>query len=454
MPDARPPLAPGTPGLPVLGETLAVLRDPFGFVESRVRRHGPIFRTRLLGREAVVIAGPDAAAKFVDDADVQRAGAMPGNIVTLFGGRSAAGPRRRGAPRPQGDRHGGVLARGAGRGRAAHPAPGARGARALGGGGRDPGRRRDPQARDRDHLRDRCWGWRPGRRSTRSWPTTRSSSRGFSALPIPLPGTAYSRAKRAVRPDPATLARGDLGARTRRRVAAWRRSRPHARGARRRGARSAPRRWRASSTTSCSRGSSSGDGARAPCSSSIAIPRCAPGSPARSRGCRSTWPRAPRGAALPRRRRARGAPDRGRGAAQLRQGAARVRPSRATRSPPAGWCCGRRPPRTPVRRSTPSPSASTPTASRRAGPSTRATPTRSSRTAPARSCAGTSAPATCSRRRCSTCSWSSSCAGTAWTVAPDQDLGYVWTETPPPHKDGLRVTLRRSRRYIVAAVRR
>src|SRR5262245_37023454 len=88
MSEPRLPLPPGKPGLPLVGETLTVLRGPFGFVEAGVQRHGPIFRTRLLGREAVVIAGPDAAALFADEAQVQRAGSMPGNVETLFGGRT------------------------------------------------------------------------------------------------------------------------------------------------------------------------------------------------------------------------------------------------------------------------------------------------------------------------------------------------------------------------------
>src|SRR3954470_22033408 len=88
MSENQTSLPPGSSGLPLLGETLALLRDPFGFVETRARRLGPVFRTRLLGRPTAVITGPEATAKFVDDADVQRAGAMPANIETLFGGRT------------------------------------------------------------------------------------------------------------------------------------------------------------------------------------------------------------------------------------------------------------------------------------------------------------------------------------------------------------------------------
>jgi cytochrome P450 len=88
MSESQAPLPPGSNGLPLLGETLALLRDPFGFVETRAQRLGPVFRTRLLGRPTAVITGPEATAKFVDESDVQRAGAMPGNIKTLFGGHA------------------------------------------------------------------------------------------------------------------------------------------------------------------------------------------------------------------------------------------------------------------------------------------------------------------------------------------------------------------------------
>src|SRR5207253_3913333 len=82
------PLPPGSNGLPLLGETLALLRDGFGFVEERARRHGPVFRTRILGRPTAVITGPEATALFVDARKVQREGSMPPNIQLLFGGRA------------------------------------------------------------------------------------------------------------------------------------------------------------------------------------------------------------------------------------------------------------------------------------------------------------------------------------------------------------------------------
>jgi cytochrome P450 len=79
-------LPPGKTGLPFLGETLAFLKNGFGFVEERAGKLGPIFRTRILGRETAVISGADASGEFIDPAHVQRSGAMVPHIQELFGG--------------------------------------------------------------------------------------------------------------------------------------------------------------------------------------------------------------------------------------------------------------------------------------------------------------------------------------------------------------------------------
>jgi cytochrome P450 len=84
----RKPLPPGNSGLPLLGETHLLLRDGFGFVEERARRYGPVFRTHILGQPTAVITGPDATATFIDGDKVQREGSMPSHIQTLFGGRA------------------------------------------------------------------------------------------------------------------------------------------------------------------------------------------------------------------------------------------------------------------------------------------------------------------------------------------------------------------------------
>jgi cytochrome P450 len=62
---ARPPgvaLAhiPGDDGWPIVGDTLAILADPKGFVERRARRYGPVNRSRVFGRLNVTLLGPEA----------------------------------------------------------------------------------------------------------------------------------------------------------------------------------------------------------------------------------------------------------------------------------------------------------------------------------------------------------------------------------------------------------
>jgi retinoid hydroxylase len=87
--DTLPPKAPrppGSAGLPGLGETLAFVKDPFTFVRERRARYGRVFRTNLLGRMTAVLIGPEPLEAFYDPANVMREGANPANIQTLFGG--------------------------------------------------------------------------------------------------------------------------------------------------------------------------------------------------------------------------------------------------------------------------------------------------------------------------------------------------------------------------------
>jgi retinoid hydroxylase len=80
------PQPPGSFGLPGLGETLAFVKDPFAFVQQRRARYGRVFRTNLLGRKTAVLVGPEPLEAFYDPANVMREGANPSNIQTLFGG--------------------------------------------------------------------------------------------------------------------------------------------------------------------------------------------------------------------------------------------------------------------------------------------------------------------------------------------------------------------------------
>jgi cytochrome P450 len=81
-------IPPGKDGLPLLGETLAFAKNPFRFIDERLAAHGRVFRSNVLGRKTVVLAGADAAGHFIDNRIVMREGAMPPHVQELFGGRS------------------------------------------------------------------------------------------------------------------------------------------------------------------------------------------------------------------------------------------------------------------------------------------------------------------------------------------------------------------------------
>jgi len=79
-------LPPGRKGLPLFGETLSFIQDVFGFIRKRTQRYGPVFRTNILGKPTVFISGPQLAEKWLDPALIERAGALPPNLLQLFGG--------------------------------------------------------------------------------------------------------------------------------------------------------------------------------------------------------------------------------------------------------------------------------------------------------------------------------------------------------------------------------
>ena len=56
-----PPLPPGRLGLPFLGESIAFMRSPFLFLDDRKRRYGNVFKSSVLGRDIVFMAGLNAA---------------------------------------------------------------------------------------------------------------------------------------------------------------------------------------------------------------------------------------------------------------------------------------------------------------------------------------------------------------------------------------------------------
>lgn len=90
------PLPPGNPGLPFLGETFALLANPYRFQAERLEKHGPVFRSRILGREFVFISGPEGMTAFLDPARVSRQNGHPAHVRALFGGLNMGmldGPR-------------------------------------------------------------------------------------------------------------------------------------------------------------------------------------------------------------------------------------------------------------------------------------------------------------------------------------------------------------------------
>jgi cytochrome P450 len=88
MSSLETPAPPGNDGLPLIGETLSFAKNPFRFIDERLARHGRIFRSNVLGRKTIVVAGPEAAAHFIDPNVVMREGAMPPHVQEIFGGRS------------------------------------------------------------------------------------------------------------------------------------------------------------------------------------------------------------------------------------------------------------------------------------------------------------------------------------------------------------------------------
>jgi cytochrome P450 len=51
---------PGDEGWPLVGNTLNVLADPKGHVESKSAKYGLVYRTRMFGETSIVLLGPDA----------------------------------------------------------------------------------------------------------------------------------------------------------------------------------------------------------------------------------------------------------------------------------------------------------------------------------------------------------------------------------------------------------
>lgn len=68
--------------------TLALARDPYGFIADRCRRHGSdAFEARIMLQRTICLTGHDAAALFYDPERFMRAGAAPGRLEKALFGR-------------------------------------------------------------------------------------------------------------------------------------------------------------------------------------------------------------------------------------------------------------------------------------------------------------------------------------------------------------------------------
>jgi len=70
-------LPPGSLGAPYVGEALQFLKDPFAFTLERTRRHGAVWRTRMLGDVVVFFAGPRAFSFFMNPENFTREAGSP-----------------------------------------------------------------------------------------------------------------------------------------------------------------------------------------------------------------------------------------------------------------------------------------------------------------------------------------------------------------------------------------
>src|SRR5438093_5958151 len=73
-------------GLPVVGQTLGFVRNPFRFLEEAHRRYGNVFKTGVAGHKVVFLAGLEGAEAFYDPDNIGRDHAHPFLLVDTFGG--------------------------------------------------------------------------------------------------------------------------------------------------------------------------------------------------------------------------------------------------------------------------------------------------------------------------------------------------------------------------------
>jgi cytochrome P450 len=83
-------LPPGEHEIPIVGDTLTILHNPFSFIEERRDEFGPVFHANILNRDTAIMTGPDACAAFIDPANIKRTGAQPEHVARLMAGITLA----------------------------------------------------------------------------------------------------------------------------------------------------------------------------------------------------------------------------------------------------------------------------------------------------------------------------------------------------------------------------
>ena len=95
------------PSVTRFDSTLALLRNPYGFISDTCRDLGSdIFTTRVLLEQTICMTGAAAAEVFYNEEQLVRAGSMPGRIrKNASRRRRCSGPRWRRASSPKADVH-------------------------------------------------------------------------------------------------------------------------------------------------------------------------------------------------------------------------------------------------------------------------------------------------------------------------------------------------------------
>jgi cytochrome P450 len=71
-------------GMPFVGEALAFLKNPFAFTLDRTKRHGNVWKTKILSDKVVFFAGPEAFAFFMNNDHFTRENGSPKFLQELL----------------------------------------------------------------------------------------------------------------------------------------------------------------------------------------------------------------------------------------------------------------------------------------------------------------------------------------------------------------------------------